>query len=108
METKTINASDETQYGSAANGATYRGRTIGSGYDCEVSRESETTALACLTHVASQTERLTRLDVEPGDSMQTIAISWAACPEVDSEWASMDESEAWDALAEAWDRLRGV
>jgi hypothetical protein len=102
----TIKATDDTQYGSAANG-----RQVGSGYDCEVKRLTDHQAIACVSSVGTDREWMCLCDVEPDTNLQQIAIEIARCPELGNEgWsfnqeedaAILPEDDGWDRLAERW------
>lgn len=90
-------------YGSAANGMAYRGRTIGSGYDCEVRLVRRGMALACVTQVSTGDEWMCEVEVEAGEDLQAMAERLAAnpCLSDPDTWVADNEDE-WDAMARTW------
>ena len=90
-------------HGRAANGQTYRGVTIGAGFDCEVVRRGPRRAIACMTDVTSRSEWLVWIDVDMETDLQRLAEQMAASPCFDDpDWIAEDSDE-WDATAKHWD-----
>lgn len=99
METKTIQRSNDTEYGSAANG-----RQIGSGYDVEIKRESKNTALICVTHLPTKEEWMTILDVEPEQDLQALACQIGQCPS--AELDGFPFIDDWDMCVDRWNAIK--
>ena len=100
-----INASDNTQYGSAANGMTYSGLTVGSGFDVQVRRESPGFALVNVMSTNGKIDCLGVLDVEPDQDLQEEAVSIARHPDFPGGWLHDRHSDAWEDLTERWESI---
>jgi hypothetical protein len=107
MTTSKITSSNDNQYGSVANGSTYSGVTIGSGYDVTIKRESHGTALVSVEKVGTQDEWLSAIEVEAGDDLQALARQIAQCPSAELEETEMvsSDEDAWVELADRWDAI---
>lgn len=98
----------DTNYGSAANGMTYNGLTVGSGWDCTIRRESETTAIANFMTPNRQRDVLVEIEVEAEQDLQALAVSYASHPAGPHAFefdAVSDGDDRWDDLADRWNRL---
>lgn len=99
----------DINYGSAANGMTYNGQTVGSGWDCSIRRESPTTAIANFMTPNRGQDRLVEIEVEADQDLQALAVSYAshpAGPHVFEAGAVNDENERWPDLAGRWNEGR--
>jgi hypothetical protein len=98
-----------TTYGSAANGMTYSGRTVGSGWDCTIRCESHDTALVNFVRPNRSEDYLAVIDIEPDADLQALAIDMAshpAGPHIDGLGAVCEtDGDAWDAIADRWNAL---
>ena len=93
-------------HGRAANGMTYRGTTIGSGYDCEVVRIRPNRAIACMTEVATRSEWMLEIGIDMETDLQRRAERMAASPCFDDpDWVA-DDSDEWDVIAAKWDSAK--
>lgn len=93
-----------TTSGRAANGMTYHGRTIGSGYDCTVIRESDDIAIVNLMTPNGQSDYLMEIEIGSETDLQRKAEHIASQGPIDGEWITPDD-DAWDDIAARWDRL---
>lgn len=64
-----LDVSNNTQYGNAANGMTYDGRSVGSGYDAKVRWESPHTALVNISMPDGSGDWLAEFKVEPNENL---------------------------------------
>lgn len=86
-------------HGAAFNCMCYRGLVIGSGYDCEVRRETPDQAIACVTNVATRNKWFGSLDVDLETDLQRLAEGIATNP-----WLS--DAEHWiSVLHPTWERM---
>lgn len=100
-KTTIIQAHDDTQYGSAANG-----HQVGSGFDVDVKRESGRTALVLVTGLATGDCWLTELEVEPQEDLQALAVHIGNCPNFgDGDYVCPEDEEEWEALHERWEAI---
>lgn len=97
--------SDNTQYGSAANGLTYDGHTVSNGWDCTVKRESKHTALVNVTSPDRQQDFLGELEVEADRDLQELAVETADHPEFSAGWLYSEDADEWESLANRWNAL---
>lgn len=95
---------------SAANGQTYNGTTVGSGYDCRLivtghSVDGDTLAVGCITQLATKREWLMDLRYPEGSDLQRAAVLMAQNPPHDEPglMVSDDDEQGWEPLAERWD-----
>lgn len=99
----TINSSSEIEYGRVGNGL-----QVGSGFDVTVRRESHHTALVNVIDLASKTEWLGAVDVEPTDNLQELAKEIGNCPGPWVHGFACDDPESdddWDDMAARWNLL---
>ncbi len=95
---------------SAANGITYNGQTIGSGYDCRLvvtgrSVDGDTLVVGCITHLATKREWLLDLRYPDGADLQLAAVLLAQNPPYDEPELMVpeDDEDRWEPLARRWD-----
>ena len=95
-----LDISNDVEYGSAANGT-----QVGSGYDADIKRESDSVALVNVTEVASRKEWLGDLPVEADENLQALAVLIAQAP---GDWLhelARSDEDGWSAYAKRWDAI---
>ena len=61
------------------------GTDVGSGYDVEIRRTGRTSAIACVTNLATKDEWMQELEPEPEEDLQSLAVKIGNCPGLGSD-----------------------
>lgn len=90
----------------ASNGSTYKGLTIGSGWDCEIRRESDDTVLVNVMSPDGANDYLGTWEIETADDLQALAVEIASHPGAPRAYDLVDDNAGdWPDLAERWNNL---
>src|SRR4051812_22499587 len=90
----------DTDYGLALNGG-----LVGSGYDVEIRRSGQDSALVLVTILNCGDEWMREVEIESGTDLQALAVEIGNCPELWMEGWIHNQSEEWSELAEKWDAI---
>lgn len=99
-ETKSVTSSNPQEYGWVTNG-----RAAGCGYDCEIKRVSETSAIANLMSPDRHWDGLAMVDIGPDTDLQNLALEYANNCHFAEFVRIDDDGDAWDRLADQWNSI---
>lgn len=95
----------QSMTGRAANGGTWNGQTIGSGYDCRCVRETAQTVLVRLTNVATGEHLYAEFDRGMRTNLDALAAHVAMTHTPSDGWWLTDDTDAADYDEDALVRI---